>query len=377
MPRPRSRPDACPGALQVHEAADGNLARVRLPGGVLTSAQIQTLSESAARWGNGELELTTRGNVQLRAVSDPAAFADRIAAAGLLPSPSHERVRNILASPLSGRVGGQADIRDLVQQLDRALCDAPALSGLPGRTLFTLDDGRGDVTPLAADFGVHATTNTESALLLAGRDTGVRLHPSEAVAALIESAHAFQAVRRTEWRLAEVPDGIDRVLERLDLSTTTDPLPAPAESPPPIGWLDQDDGFVTLGGGLPFGILDARLAEFLAAVERPVIITPWKTLLLCDLTEHMAEQVVRVLAPMGLIFDENSPWLHISACTGRPGCAKALADVRTDARAALERGEVPIVGNQHWSGCDRLCGRPRSTVTDVVATADGYLHQAT
>ena len=37
--------DACPGALQVHQAADGAMARIRLPGGMMTAAQLATLAE--------------------------------------------------------------------------------------------------------------------------------------------------------------------------------------------------------------------------------------------------------------------------------------------------------------------------------------------
>lgn len=77
-----------------------------------------------------------------------------------------------------------------------------------------------------------------------------------------------------------------------------------------MGWLDQPDGAVTLGGGLPGAVLPARMAEFLAAVDRPLVVTPWPVLLLCDLDEWAAEQVVRVLAPMGLIFDADSPALR-------------------------------------------------------------------
>ncbi|NLE80447.1 MAG: precorrin-3B synthase [Rhodococcus sp.] len=372
MARPRSQPDACPGALQVHQAADGALARVRLPGGVLTPTQIQMLAEAAHTLGNGELELTSRGNVQLRAVSDPTEFATRLADSGLLPSPTHERVRNILASPLSGRSGGESDVRNLVRDLDQALCNEAALADLPGRVLFTLDDGRGDVTPLGGDFGIRAVSGTQSALVLAGRDTGARISTADAVPALIQAARVFASIRDAEWRLAEIEDGANRVLSELGMSPTDIPDRAAKEPNAPIGWIDQDDGLITLGGGLPFGVLGARLAEFLAAVERPVIVTPWKTVLLCDLTEHMAEQVVRVLAPMGLIFDENSPWLHVTACTGKPGCNKALADVRADVRNAIEADQLPVSGDQHWSGCDRLCGRPRAEVTDIVATADGY-----
>src|SRR3954466_9394934 len=94
--------DACPGALQVHQAADGALARLRLPGGMIAAGQLEALAHTATEFGHGTLELTVRGNLQLRGVRDAPAVAEAAAAAGLLPSPTHERVRNIIASPLSG-----------------------------------------------------------------------------------------------------------------------------------------------------------------------------------------------------------------------------------------------------------------------------------
>ena len=97
-------------------------------------------------------------------------MADAVAAAGLLPSPTHERVRNIVASPLSGRVGGNADVRDWVHRLDIAIQAEPALAELPGRFWFSIDDGRGDVSGLGADVGAHVSGDSV-AVLLAGRDT--------------------------------------------------------------------------------------------------------------------------------------------------------------------------------------------------------------
>jgi precorrin-3B synthase len=91
---PRTRADdACPGALQVHQAADGALVRVRLPGGMLTAAQLAALARVATDFGTATLELTSRGNVQIRGITDTGAVADAVASAGLLPSPTHERVR--------------------------------------------------------------------------------------------------------------------------------------------------------------------------------------------------------------------------------------------------------------------------------------------
>ncbi|MGV2921509.1 cobalamin biosynthesis protein CobG, partial [Streptomyces alfalfae] len=71
------------------------------------------------------------------------------------------------------------------------------------------------------------------------------------------------------------------------------------------------------------------------------------------------------LAVAGFLTDPASPWIGVGACTGRPGCAKSLADVRADAVPGL--GGLPV----HWSGCERRCGHPRGGWVDVLATGDG------
>ena len=132
----------------LHDAADGALARVRLPGGAIDAAALRVLAGCAEELGDGAVHLTSRGNVQLRGLRrDDPRLPRRLAAAGLLPSATHERARNVLASPLSGIAGGLADVRDLARELDRGLCARPALAALSGRFLFALDDGRGDVVP--------------------------------------------------------------------------------------------------------------------------------------------------------------------------------------------------------------------------------------
>ncbi|MFD0000082.1 precorrin-3B synthase [Nocardia sp. NPDC127526] len=391
----RFEADSCPGVLRLHEAADGPLARIRVPGGRLTPEQLRVLAAAAVDLGDGNIELTSRGNVQLRQVRDAGALEEQLTGAGLLPSASHERVRNIIASPLSGRVGGWTDVHGLVNALDEGLRADSRLAELPGRVLFTLDDGRGDVSGLGGDIGVHAVDENTYALLLAGGDSGVRVPPGQAVDLMLAAAHGFLELRDGQWRLHEIPEGAGRLTEHLlntrpDLSTSTERVEVIARQEIPIGWLTQADDKVTLGAGVRLGSLPARTAEFIAAVERPVFVTPWRSVVITDMDEWTAEQVVRVLAPMGLIFDANSPWLQVSACAGMPGCAKSLTDVRADVadavesgrvvldgaanapRAGLDAGEVVASGRQHWSGCARRCGRPRGAVTDITATADGY-----
>ena len=355
---------------------------MRLPGGMITAQQLEALALAATRWASPAMELTSRGNIQIRAVTDTAAVADALAASGLLPSNSHERVRNIVASPLSGRVGSSADIRGMVTELDDAIQARPALAGLPGRFLFGLDDGRGDVSGLAPDAGIQVVDDS-AALLLAGRDTGVRLQITDAVDSLVVVADRFAEGRGTCWRISELDD-TERLLSGFTViaqpGATWPPVSRPPVSRPPVGWIEQNDGRVALGAAVPLGVLQARVAEYLAAINAPMVITPWRSVLVFDLDEDVADAALRVLAPMGLVFDENSPWLSVSACTGSPGCERSAADVRADAAAAValtERRRPPgsaaesATGHRHFVGCDRACGSP-ATGEVLVATGDGY-----
>lgn len=365
MARTRDQ-DACPGALQVHRAADGGLARVRLPGGMIEPRQLEALAQAATRFGSPAMELTSRGNIQIRGVADAGGLADAVTAAGLLPSPTHERMRNIVASPLSGRLGGTADVREWVHRLDAAICAEPALAALPGRFWFGIDDGRGDVSGLAADVGAHVFGESV-AVLLAGRDTGVRIAPTDVMATLVSVAKHFAEIRDNAWRITELAD----------ISVLVDGLPRtvapgatwPPVSRPPVGWIAQDDGRVALGAAVPLGVLEARVAEFLAAIEAPILVTPWRSVLLCDLDDGVADTALRVLAPMGLVFDAGSPWLDVSACTGSPGCEHSAADVRADAASAVDE---PSTTHRHFVGCERACGSPPAGEV-LIATREGYV----
>lgn len=323
------------------------------------------------------MELTSRGNIQIRAIHDADALAAAVWAAGLLPSASHERVRNIVASPLSGRFGGMGDVRAAVQDLDIALQNRSDLAELPGRFWFGVDDGRGDVSGLRPDVSAHLLSPDTAAVLISGLDTGVRIPTADIAQTLLRLAGQFVLIRGNHWRTSELDD-ITVLLTGAQL-TPTAPAGAtwsPVERPP-IGWITQNDGKIALGAAVPLGVLQARTAEFVAAITAPVVITPWRSLLICDLDEGVADTSLRVLAPMGLVFDEHSPWLTVSACTGSPGCAKSLADVRTDAAAAVldaaaEAADGAAVGeHRHFVGCDRACGSP-ATGQVLVATSAGY-----
>ncbi|MGY1827916.1 precorrin-3B synthase [Blastococcus sp. SYSU DS0541] len=376
----RDRADACPGALQTHSAADGELARVRVPGGLLDAGQLRVLGVAAVELGDGALELTSRGNVQLRGLrrGSAAELGGRLAAAGLLPSDSHETARNLLGSVLSGRAGGLLDARGWVRAFDVAMCADPSLAALPGRFLATFDDGRGDVAALGGDVGLLALSPGVIALTLAGVDSGLRAGPSDAVSLALAATRALLAERAeqggTAWRLAELVDGAARVAARVAASLELQAgarTEVPAEPRVrPIGAVRQDDGRTALAAVVPLGRLTAAHLSLLADLAAEAQLTPWRGVVVPDLADGSAAPL---LVEAGLVLHPASPWTRVTACAGLPGCAKSLADVRADATAAVVVGSLPAGGaRQHWAGCERRCGRPGGAVVDVVATGSGY-----
>jgi precorrin-3B synthase len=461
--------------LRLAEAADGFLARVRLPGGLISGGQLEALARLADELGDGRVTLTSRGNVQLRGLAADMAgsLTDGLWRAGLLPSLTHDRVRNVLASPLAGLDGG-VDLTGIVRALDAALCARPRLAELPGRFLFAIDDGRGDVAALGADVVATvgpsgATVNglavrwtddpgaangdtcdakaTDAGAGVPGVPDAVDKGAHDAVAAdagggvadslrdaatatMLACAEAFLDLRAeyggTAWRIADLPDGPGRVraavAARLGLAAAEgEPGTATAVRPgglglaadprePRAGTAARPAGTgLSLAGrepGVPGAVRPVGLitrrpggdgnespryvpdkgagsAVLIAALGRLTAaqltwiadqiaggharITPWRSVVLPGLPD--AAGVLRDAAGLGFGVDEASPWLRVTACAGRPGCASALADVQADAGGFAARWPGRLV---HVSGCGRHCGRPAATEVDVTATSEGY-----
>ncbi|WP_045876572.1 nitrite reductase [Pseudofrankia sp. DC12] len=447
--------DRCPGALVLHQAADGGLARIRLPGGLIAGRTLVALAELAESFGpRGAVELTSRGNLQLRGVPADrhAELADRVTALGLLPSATHERVRNIVAAPFAGLVGvdpggrpasgvpgAVSRLDGLVRELDRGLCADPELAGLSGRFLFGLDDASGAVEALAPD--VWATP------LAGGRwwagPAGVAVDGSAVVAELLAAARGFlrfvaeaagspatagtpaaagtteaaattkparttgatgttvmagtkAAADRTAtagqpiWRVRDLPDAGARLAAILRAGRPAAARPDPAAGPRPVGAWRRPEGGHAGAVLVPLGRLTRAGAEMLAAAslgadpaEAPLRVTPWRSVVVPRLSDPGA--FIPAARRAGLVPEPGSLWARVTACAGRPGCASALADVRTDAAHAAAAGRltpafaarpVPPGARAHWSGCARRCGRPAGSYVDIVAGPDGYLVQA-
>ena len=366
--RNRGFADACPGILDLHEARDGLVARIRLPGGYVSAARLRALAALARRFGDGHVDLTARGNVQIRGVAPGAAaqMAQRAAAAGLLPSPAHDRARNILASPLAG-LAGRPDLRGPVRRLDRAIRADPGLAALPGRFLFSLDDGTGRAGLGGCDVGLRwrsgETELGETELVVAGRHTGVRGPAARGIGHALAAARAFLAQRAAAGpaagRVAGLPDNGTQVAAAAG-GVLGGPVPDVA------GRLAL--GPVPGGGSLavaaPLARLTTAQVRLVASLVRPGDVARLAAAgrIVVPLSGPAPAALGR-LADAGLITGDDHGLAAVTACAGMT-CGRSLADVRSAAT------RLPGLAAVHWAGCERRCGLP-ADATAVVATPGG------
>lgn len=370
--------DRCPGGFLLHAAEDGQLARIRLPGGRLDGQRMLAIA-SLAESGNGLIDVTSRANLQIRGLPAGAESVLRLGleGAGLLPSARHDRVRNILASPVAGRHPHSViAIDEIVCSLDDGLCARPELSELGGRFLFCIDDGSGLGVDPAADVVLTAERSGRVSLALAGAATSMRVDASRAAEIALDAAGAFLEVRARDaspaWRISDVADGAARVAGRIGATVTgARTAVRPAELAP--GPLEQRDGRIAITALAPLGRLDVAslraLADLALAERTEVRLSRSRTVTIVDIGANDWRDVAAEMQRAGLDLSLRSGWVGLSACAGIGRCPKARIDVRQAvARRAAVRG--PSSAPEHWSACERRCGERADQAVAVVADSD-------
>lgn len=364
----RSPLDRCPGLLRPFVADDGALVRLRMPGGRLATSVLREVVEIAAAHGAPVVQLTSRGNLQLRALPLPLpqSLIEAVEATGLLPSASHERVRNILAAPLA------RDLDGFVESFDAALMAEPRLAALPGRFLFAFSDASGSVLSERWDMAYQRNSPT-SGVLYAGQ-LGCEVAPADAVRAMIDVALRFvETAPDGAWNIRDLPQSaqIDLLPHRAphdEGAPRWDPRDGAISRPLVPGVVGDD-----VVAGVPLGMLTLEHVEALADVASEVVVTPWRSIVVRGGAHGVAG-----LRQAGLVTEPEGPWARISACVGAPSCRRTTVPTLDLARSAAEtvasRG-LTATQDVHVVGCERRCGTGVSdrvlvappTVDDVVA----------
>ncbi|ACB97065.1 precorrin-3B synthase [Beijerinckia indica] len=381
-----SRKGWCPGALRPMPAGDGLLLRLRPPNNVLLLDAAQEIATCAAQHGNGQIELSSRGNLQMRGLMPQSVpeIQVRLKQLGLLDATAEaEAIRNIQISPLAGLTEA-SDIRPLAQNLAQALAEAPDLYQLPAKFGFLIDDGS---LPSLADcpadvrfdyqtatncfsIGIGGTAASATRLDSCASEDVVPLALSLARTFLMLSGSLAEAPRRMHALLDEI--GAPAFAQAAGLFLTA-PISSITPKTLPIG-PDDRNGLAFLGAGAPFGRLSHGMLAGLAAAAhqagvKALRLTPWRLFLLAGFPADRLAQLTKTLSRLGFILDPEDPRLAVVACAGAPACAEATTPVQSDAAAlaSLIRHQAASGPELHLSGCAKGCAHPTSTPFTLVA----------
>jgi precorrin-3B synthase len=190
----------CPDVHAPMPSGDGLLIRVKPFGGRLSAAMLRTLATVAAGCGNGVVELTGRGNIQLRGLTAATAgrASDALVAAGLAdPDPVREARRNVIAVPPCDDA--------LVAAIEALLADTPGLAPkfcvAVGKARADIQVVGGRVIRLARIAGEERGEGEEGPPLLAGLLLGLPFGQGDAATLLrLADLAGGTTLRTTPWR---------------------------------------------------------------------------------------------------------------------------------------------------------------------------------
>lgn len=366
------RRGACPSVLTPMPTGDGLLVRLRPRAAGLAPAQWRTLAQLAGSHGNGILDITARGNLQIRGLTAETAPKLRAAldAAGIAPRSGVA----IETPPLSGLDPSEtADAGPLAAALEAAIAGCkPPLTLAPKLAIVVDGGGVLSLADLVADLRLDAVRCADAVrwrISIAGNAFSAR------PVALLDASQAIKEVLRLLHLLdarGPAARGRDLAGERMD-----DLAWRPVSPRPPVGVIALGDAFV-LGLRLPYGQVDAeRLAGLADDLEElgvtDIRLAPHRALLARGLAQAQIATARRRAEGRGFCTDPDDPGLALSVCAGSAGCAAAKLD--THAVADTLRATAPTLldgtASVHISGCPKGCAHPARASLTLVGTPEG------
>jgi len=373
-PAPARRRGACPSLSAPMATGDGLLVRLATLDRSFTPGQFAAVVEAAGACGNGVLEITGRGSLQIRGLTDASAgaLAERIASLDLAVGGAPA----IEVGPLAGLAADEiADPRPLARAL--AAEARPIADQLAPKMQITIDGG-GPLTLGGIPADVALTAVSADTWQVAVPDGAARMRvlgvgPADAAVAAARDLLRQLADAGRDQRGRDLPDATLAVC-----AAGLSPGVAPAVRPscPPIGRFALAGGASALGFALAFGQADWRdLLRFAqaAASARDLRLAPGRGLLVVGLDAAAQADLENLAAALGFITTPDDPRLAIVACAGAPQCASAHLDTRALARELVAEHGALFDGSfrLQLSGCAKLCAAPAGPTLTLVAGPEG------
>jgi len=373
------RRGACPGLSAPMQTGDGLLARL-MPSGTMSPKTLKGLCAAADEHGNGIIEITSRGSIQIRGLTDKSArkFATTLRQLGL----ARREGIPVISDPLAGLATEQeVDAEMFAAPLRRALAPRRFALPLAPKVSVAVDGNAGamHLDGLAADVRLRAAGNNEDLwwhVALGGNAESAS--PIGAIRAkhFVETVTLLLSVIARHGGTARARDviateGLDVFRIALGNRLAHAPLLPSRPCAEPIGIHEICGLQVAIGIGFAFGHSDAaglkKLVDALAVKEVSYRAAPGRSLLIIGIAPKHVDSLKAKAERLGFIVEPNDPRRRVVACAGAPICASGEIAAR-----ALAPGVAELVAPQldpgeviHISGCAKSCahhGRAALTV---------------
>jgi precorrin-3B synthase len=354
---------------------DGLLVRL-LPADRMSVASFIALCGAAARHGNGTIEISARGSLQLRGFTEKTApaFARDV---HVLALPAAQGVP-IISDPLPEDANCLVDATKLASVLRAEIARAGLALG-PKVSILIDGGGRLHLDTISGDVRLRALA-TKAGLRL---QVAIAGDARSAVAlGLIPPVEVSQTVVRLlsviaqQGLAARAHDCIRELREAASEKCRRESYELRSRLPSePIGVHALREKRLAFGVAPAFGHAHATAFAELARIAgehgasslRPA---PGRALLLIGIARVDVYALARKAKRLGFIVRADDPRRSIIACPGSPACASGIIPARTLA-AELAPHLRDLRGTLHVSGCAKGCAHPAPAALTVVGTEQG------
>ncbi|MBZ9673709.1 precorrin-3B synthase [Mesorhizobium sp. ES1-3] len=379
-----SRRGACPALSAPMQTGDGLLVRLNPVAEGLSPKLLIELAESALRYGNGIMEVTARGSLQIRGLTTEsvALLAAEVDVLGIV-------VRTgvpVETGPLAGIDPQEiADPRLMAGRIRMAVEEAGLATRL-GPKVAVIVDGGGQLTldGVAADVRLKVVRSDIASRWLVSvagdGQTARSLTVADEDAARDIAVAALRMVAE-KGREAHTRDLSGRQLASLASWHSTAPpsvMPeggAVEHSRLAIGLFNLNNGHA-LGIGLPYGSMPAdkivALAQkALALGATEIRLAPGRALLFLGQPADTSQPLQQTAADLGFVIAPTDPRTRVAACPGAPACASGRIATRDIAEAIAAENAETLDFTLHISGCAKGCAHPGPAALTIVGDENG------
>jgi len=372
------------------------MMRVKIPGGIVTPAQLRTMGEISQRFGENSGEITTRQDIQIHYIRLPVVpeIFQILSNAGLTTAGAcGDILRNITGCPVAGIDQEELfDPRPVVQELANFFYGNREYSDLPRKHKWTVSAcpyhcNAPEIHDVAligtfqdGEPGFAVTVGGGlSTVPRIGQSFGVFVRPDEAKEVLraildVWSSDLNYRKSRVKARFKFMIDdhGPEAIRERVEkhLGRSLTPL---KELPRSVGRTDhmgvhpqKQAGLFYIGFPVFPGLINGeqmiQVAEIAQEHAEDIRFTREQNLILAGVPEERVDEVVKRMEGLGFSLEVNPVRGHSMACTGNPQCNFAVGDTKPRLAALIEHLEQRF-GNEiadfrfHLDGCPHACGQ--------------------